>query len=76
MYAPIPQLKNGDLISIKESVEKYELCFESLNPKRVKVPREIILEDISKFFNPIVNKNNCNYEFTRDHVFIEKIEKL
>jgi hypothetical protein len=76
LYAPIPQLENGGLISIKEFVEKYELCFESLNPKRVKVPREIILEDISKFFNPIVNKNNYNYEFTKDHVFIEKIEKL
>jgi hypothetical protein len=71
LYVPIPQLKNGGLISIKEFVKKYELCSESLNPKCVKVPR-----DISKKFNPIVNKNSYNYEFTKDHVFIEKIEKL
>jgi len=34
------------------------------------------LENASKSLGPIVNKNNYNYEFTKDHVFIEKIEKL
>lgn len=41
LYAPILQLENGGLISIKEFVEKYKLCSKSLNPKRVKVPRDI-----------------------------------
>jgi hypothetical protein len=34
------------------------------------------LEDISKLFGPIVNKNGYNYEFAKDPVFIKKIEKL
>jgi hypothetical protein len=42
----------------------------------VKVPRDITLEEISKFFGPIVNKNGYNYEFTKDLSFIEEIETL
>ncbi len=76
LYVSILQLENCGLISKKEFVKKYELCSKGLNPKCVKVPRDIILEDISKFLSPIVNKNSYNYECTKDHVFIEKIEKL
>lgn len=32
----------------------------------MKVPKDISLEEINKFFGPIVNKNGYNYEFTKD----------
>jgi hypothetical protein len=76
LYAPIPVLGDGGPISKKEFVEKYEFCCEDLSPKHVRVPKDISLKDISKFFGPIVNKNGYSYEFTKDLVFIEKVEKL
>jgi len=76
LYAPILELGDGSPMSRKDFVEKYDLCCEGLSPKRVKVPRDIFLEDISKIFGPIVNKNGYNYEFTKDPLFIEKIKTL
>jgi len=67
-------LRDGGLISRKEFIEKYKLNCEGLSLKCVKVPRYIYLEEISKFFGPIVNKNGYNYEFTKDPLFIEEME--
>ncbi len=54
----------------------YDLYCEGLNPKCVKVPKDISLEDIDKIFGPIVHKNEYNYEFTKDPLFIKKIKTL
>ncbi len=51
---------DGGLISKKEFVEKYKFSCEGLSPKHVKVPKDISLEEISKFFGPIMNKNGYN----------------
>jgi hypothetical protein len=42
----------------------------------VKVLRDITLEEINKFFGLVVNTNGYSYEFTKDLVFMEKVEKL
>lgn len=57
LYATIPKLGNGGQMSKKEFAEKYDFNCEGLSPKRMKVPRDITLEEINKFFEPIVNKN-------------------
>jgi hypothetical protein len=76
LYALIPKLGDGSLMSKKDFAKKYDLYCEGLNPKCVKVPRDISLEDIDKIFGPIVNKNKYNYEFTKDPLFIKKIKTL
>ncbi len=47
-------------------VDHYGLCFEGLNPKRVKVPRDITLKDVSRIFGPIVYRNGYNYVHKED----------
>jgi hypothetical protein len=76
LYVAIPALGDGVPIPKKDFAEKYELYCEGLNPKHVKVPRDISLEDITNIFVHVANKNGYNYEFTKDLVFIEKVKKL
>ncbi len=76
LYVAIPKFGNGGPMSRKEFVEKYDLSCVGLSSKHVKVPRDITLKEINKFFGPIVNKNGYNYEFTKDPIFIEKVERL
>jgi hypothetical protein len=66
----------GGPISKKEFAEKYKLSCECLSPKHVQVPRDNSLEEISEFFGPVMNNNGYNYDFTKDHLFIEDIETL
>jgi hypothetical protein len=47
-------------------VDHYGLCFEGLNPKRLKVPRDITLKDVSRIFGPIVYRNGYNYVHNED----------
>ncbi len=75
MYDTILELGNGGLMSKKRFVEKYDLSCEGLSPKWVKVLRDITLEEINKFFG-LVKKNGYSYEFTKDPIFIEKVERL
>jgi hypothetical protein len=76
LYAPIPKLGDGSLMSKNDFAIKYYLYCEGLSPKCIKVPRDISLEDIDKIFCPILNKNEYNYEFTKDPLFIKKIKTL
>jgi hypothetical protein len=76
LYTPILVLGDGGPISKNEFIKKYKFSCEGLSMKHVKVPRDIILEEISKFFGPIVNKDGYNYEFTKDPLFIEEIKTL
>jgi hypothetical protein len=42
----------------------------------VKVPIDISLEDVSKVFGAIINKNGYNYTYLNDPMYIEKIKVL
>jgi hypothetical protein len=42
----------------------------------MRVPRDIILEEVSRIFGPIVNKNGYNYVHNKDLDFIRKVETL
>jgi hypothetical protein len=50
------------------------LCYEGLSPKRVRVPRDITLKDVSRIFGPIVNRNGYNYVHNEDLDFIHKVK--
>jgi hypothetical protein len=69
-------LGDGGPISINEFANKYKFSCEGLSPKHVKVLKDISLEEINKFFAPIVNSNGYNYEFVKDPLFIENIKPL
>lgn len=57
LYASIPNLGDGGPISYKEFVVRYNLSSISLNHKWIKIPRNIIMEDIHKYFGVVHNKN-------------------
>jgi hypothetical protein len=76
LYTPMLVLEDGGPISKKGFAKKYKLCCEGLSPKHMGVPKDTSLKDISKFFSPVVNNNGYSYEFTKDPMFIEKVEKL
>jgi hypothetical protein len=61
-------MKNQDF------AQKYGLVCEGFNPKAVKVPKDISLEEVSKIFGPIIKKNGYNYTFLEDPKYIEEIE--
>ncbi len=75
LYVAILELGNGGPMSKKEFVENDLNCV-GLNLKCLKVPRDIALEEIGKFFGHVVHKNRYNYEFTKDLIFIKKVERL
>jgi hypothetical protein len=60
----------------KHFAEDYNLKCEGLSPKQVKVPKDVCLKDISKFFGPLINKNGYSYVHSNDLEFIEKVESL
>jgi hypothetical protein len=76
LYATIPRLQNGGMITCKHFAKDYNLKCEGLSPKQVKVPKDVGLEEISKFFGPIINKNGYSYVHSNDLGFIEKVEYL
>jgi hypothetical protein len=75
LYVAILELGDGGPMFRKEFLENDLNCVV-LNLKRVKVPRDITLEKIRKFFGLVTNKNGYSYEFTKDPIFIKKVERL
>jgi hypothetical protein len=47
-------------------VECYDVSVQGLSPKHVRVPRDIVVEDIFKLFKPLANKNGYNYVHIND----------
>jgi hypothetical protein len=76
LYIAIPRLIDGGVMTHKHFVEDYNLKCEGLNPKQVRVPRDVNLKDISKFFGPIINKNGCSYVHSNDLEFIKMVKSL
>jgi hypothetical protein len=56
LYATIPELGNGGPMSRKEFAEKYDFSCERLSPKRVKVLKDITLEEINKFLDLLLTR--------------------
>ncbi len=76
VYATIPKPGNGSPMNRNDFAQIYRLVYIGFSPKGVKVPIDISLEDVSKGFGPIINKNGYNYIYLNDPLYIEKIELL
>jgi hypothetical protein len=76
LYVRIPVLNGGGPMSCKMFVKHYDLCSKGLNPKCIKIPRKIIVEETHKYFGPMHNKNGYNYVFSEDPKMIAKVEGL
>jgi len=63
-------------MSCKMFVERYDLCLEGLNPKCIKILRNIIVEEMHKYFGPMHNKNGYSYVLSEDPKVITKVEGL
>ncbi len=63
-------------LKCKEFVEWYGLSSKGLSPKRIKIPRNIIMEEIQKYFGPVHNRNGYNYVFSENPEIIAKVEIL
>ncbi len=49
---------------------------EGLSPKRVRIPRDITMDYIQKYFGPIHNQNGYNYVLNENPKIIAEIESL
>jgi hypothetical protein len=72
MYATIPNIGDGNPMSRNDFVKTYGLICQGFSPKEMKVPRDISLEDVSKTFGPIINKNGYNYTYPNGPMYIKK----
>jgi hypothetical protein len=63
-------------MSCKVFVEHFDFCLEGLNPKCIRIPRNIIVEEVHKYFGPMHKKNGYNYVFSEDPEVIAKVEGL
>ncbi len=76
LYVRIPILDVGGPMNRKVFVEHYDICLEGLNPKCIRIPRKIIVEEVHMYFGPMHNKNGYNYVFSEDLKVIAKVEGL
>lgn len=60
-YASILELGNKGPISRKKFPKCFHLCSKGLNPKRLKIFKDLIVEEIHKFFGLVHNKNGYSY---------------
>jgi hypothetical protein len=68
LYVDVPKIGDGSLISYKKFVEIYRLSIESMSPKRIRILKDLTVEEVSNFFRPIQNKNGHNYVHSEDLV--------
>jgi len=57
-------------------IKEYKLSSKGKSAKRIKISRDVIVEEVAKYFQPIQNKNGYNYIFNEDPMFITKVERL
>ncbi len=76
LYKTIPELDDGGPISHREFVEQYGCSSKGLSPKRIKIPRDVTMEEIHKYFGPVHNKNGYSYVFNENPEIIAKVESL
>ncbi len=63
LYANILELGSKGPISRKKFAKRFHLSSKGLSPKRLKIFKDIIVEEIRKFFGPIHNKNEYSNFF-------------
>jgi len=61
LYAEILKLEDGSHMIWIHFTEWYDVSVQGLSPKHVRVPKNIVVEDIFKLFRPLANKNGYNY---------------
>ncbi len=57
LYAELLEIKDGGPIIQKEFAKKFELCAINMSPKHVRIPQDITIEKVAKYFGPGVSKN-------------------
>ncbi len=57
-------------------IKKYKLSSKGKSAKRIKISRDVIVEEVAKYFRPIQNNNGYNYIFNEDPLFRTKVERL
>jgi hypothetical protein len=76
LYTKVPKLSNGGLVSREEFAKCYELCSKGLSPERIKIPKDVTMEEMHKCFGLVHNKNGYSYVFSEDPLVITKVESL
>jgi hypothetical protein len=76
LYAKVPEIYDVHPLFHKDFVEKYDLCFEGLCPKCIKVSKDVTLEDVLNNFGQVVNRNGYNYVHCENLELVVKVERL
>jgi hypothetical protein len=76
LYVEVPEIFDVHPLFHKNFVKKYDLFFEGLCPKRIKVPRDVTLEDVSIVFGQVANRNSYSYVHCENPELIVKVERL
>jgi len=63
LYETIPKLGDSGPINRKEFAKWYEFSLKGLSPKRFRIPRDVIVEEIQKYFRLIHNRNGYSLCF-------------
>ncbi len=73
LYKTVPKLDDGRPISHREFTKWYGLSLERLCLKRIRILRNITMEEIQKYFGPIQNQNGYNYVFKEILRLLQKL---
>jgi hypothetical protein len=76
LYVEVLEIGDGGAISQRQFTKCYGLSSKGPSLKCVRVPQDITLKEVSKFFGPIVNRNGYSYVHIEDPNFIKKVETL
>jgi hypothetical protein len=76
LYKTFLELGDGMPINHREFVEWYGHSLEGLSPKRIRIPRNVTMEEIHKCFGPIHNRNGYSFVFNENLEIITKVESL
>ncbi len=76
LYKTFLELGDGGSISRREFVEWYGRSSKGLSPKRIRILRNVIIEEIHKYFGHVHNQNGYSYVFNENLEIIAKVESL
>lgn len=76
LYVEVLEISDGSPISRNFFVKIYGLSAKGMSPKRIRIPKDLIVEEVSNFVGLIHNKNDHSYVHSEDHVLIAKVERL
>jgi hypothetical protein len=76
LYVEVLEIFDVHPLFHKNFVEKYDLFFEGLCPKCIKVRRDVTLEDVSIVFGQVANRNSYSYVHCENAKLIVKVKRL